>query len=72
MGKKYERLRDEKGSITLFILLSVLFFLVIVVSVFVYVQNKQSAMDREYNKIKNSYEQDIGNEGEIYTEQVNY
>ena len=59
-------LKQEKGSITVFVVLSLVFFLVVVVSVGIYSQNKAIAVEQEYQKIKSSYEQDVGNEDEIY------
>lgn len=59
-------LRKNKGSVALFILLSFLFILVIAVSMTVYLNNKKSTIESEYEQIKNNYEQDVGNEGEVY------
>ena len=64
--KKSKFLRKNKGSVALFVMLSFLFFGVIVVSMTVYLSNKKSAIENEYEQIKNNYEQDVGNEGEIY------
>ena len=62
--------KNERGAISLFVLISMLFFLVIVVGVFIYFQNKETAIDSEYSQIKSSYEQDVGREDEIYAEQM--
>ncbi len=64
MDKKI--LKNEKGSITLFVLLSCLFFLAIVTSVGVYLRNKETAVEQQYQQIKQSYEQDVGKEEEIW------
>lgn len=64
--KNSKYLRKNKGSVALFIMLSFLFFLVIVVSMTVYVSNKKSAVENEYEQIRKNYEQDVGNEGAIY------
>lgn len=49
-------LRNEKGSITLFVLISCLFFVASVVCVQMYMQSKKIAVDREYRVIKSNYE----------------
>ena len=54
--------KNEKGSIALFVLVSALFFLVIVGSVSISARNRLAATDIEYQKIKSSYEKDVGNE----------
>ena len=59
-------LKSQKGSITLFVLVSCLFFLASVVSVNMYMQSKQSAVDKEYRQVKANYEKDINNMETIY------
>ena len=49
-------LRNEKGSITLFVLISCLFFVASVACVQMYMQSKKIAVDREYRAIKSNYE----------------
>ena len=61
-------LKSQKGSITLFVLVSCLFFLASVVSVNMYMQSKQSAVDKEYRQVKANYEKDINNMDSIYSE----
>ena len=63
--------KDEKGSVSLFILLAALFFLVVVTGVGVSLKNKESEIDSHYEKTKASYEKDIGNEEQIYNQKVN-
>jgi len=63
-------LKNDKGSITLFVLLSALFFLVIVASVGVSMRNKERRVDAEFDKIKLSYEKEIGNEDAVYYEKM--
>ena len=50
-------LRREKGSITLFVLVSCMFFIASIACVQIYMQSKQTAVDREYRQIKSNYEQ---------------
>lgn len=64
-------LKSQKGSITLFVLVSCLFFLASVVSVNMYMQSKQSAVDKEYRQVKANYEKDINNMDSIYAELTN-
>lgn len=61
-------LKSQKGSITLFVLVSCLFFLASVACINMYMQSKQVAVDREYRQIKTNYEKDINNMESIYTE----
>ena len=58
--------RDERGSITIFVLASCLFFLVSVTGVQVYTKNKQIALEEDYIQIKKSYEKDLDNQENIY------
>ena len=55
-------LKNEKGSVALFILLTALFFLVVVTSVGVSFKNKEAQIDSQFEKIKLSYEKDVGQE----------
>ena len=65
-------LKNNRGSITLFVVLSVLFFLVIVTSVAVSLRNKESAVDAQYERVKAAYEKDVGNEKALYEEKAQY
>ena len=49
-------LRSENGSITLFVLVSCMFFIASVACVQIYMQSKQTAVDREFRQIKDNYE----------------
>ena len=64
-------LKSQKGAVTLFVLVSCMFFLASVVSVQMYMQSKQMAVDKEYRQIKANYEKDINNMDSIYTEASN-
>ena len=61
--------KKENGSISLFILVSVLFFLVAVVSVGISLKNKAVSMNKKFNTIKQTYEVDVGNEEKISTDE---
>ena len=64
-------LKNEKGAISLFILLTALFFLIVVTSVGINLKNKEVQIDKQYEKIKTSYEKEVGNEETIYNEEIN-
>lgn len=54
-------LKNEKGSITLFVLVSCMFFIASVTCVQIYMQSKKVAVDREYRQIKSNYEANTDN-----------
>ena len=56
------KLKSEKGSVTLFVLVSCLFFLTSVACINMYISSKQSAVTKEYQQIKKNYEQDLSPE----------
>ena len=64
-------LKNEKGSISLFVLLAALFFLVVVTGVGVSLKNKEAEIDAHFEKTKTSYEKDVDNEEQIYNKKVN-
>lgn len=58
-------LKSQRGSITLFVLVSCLFFIASVTCVQIYMQSKQIAVDREYRQIKANYEAELANESTL-------
>lgn len=58
----------ETGAITLFVLLAMLFFLIVVLSVFMNSSNKIISQTSEIDKIKEEYEQSVNNIDQIYNE----
>ena len=60
-------LKNERGSVALFVLLSALFFLVVVTGVAVSFKNKEAQIDSQFEKIKLSYEKDAN---QVYNEAV--
>ncbi len=62
-------LRNQRGSITLFVLVSCMFFVAAVASVQIYMQSKKTAVDREYRQIKSNYEGDIFNDENVLKEE---
>lgn len=67
-------LRNQRGSITLFVLVSCMFFIASIICVQMFTQSKQTAVDREYRQIKSNYEGDTlskTNLNEQYTQLSN-
>ena len=60
-----KKLKNQRGSVALFVLLSALFFLVVVTSVAVSYKNKEAQIDSQIEKIKQSYAKDAG---QVYDE----
>lgn len=59
-------LRNEKGSITLFVLLAMLFFLIVIFGMFMTSSNKNSIQVSELDKIKKEYGESVDNIDQIY------
>lgn len=64
MKKKF--FRKENGAITLFVLLAMLFFLIVIFSVFISTSNKKQSQISEIDEIKKEYEQSVNNIDAIY------
>ena len=62
---------NEKGSITLFVLIAILLFVFVLFSIFFAQGNKKQTNDNSVDKIEEQYNQDINNINEIYEEQLN-
>ena len=56
---------NQRGSITLYVLLSMLFFLIVTGAAFISMKNKETIQDREIARIKESYEQKIVKRNEM-------
>ena len=52
-------LKNQRGSITVLVLSTCLFFLASITTVFMYMQSKQTAVEREYRQIKSTYESNL-------------
>ena len=61
-------LKKESGAITLFVLLTMLFFLIVIFSIFISSSNKNLSQTSEIEKIKEEYEQSVNNIDQIYNE----
>lgn len=60
------KIKEQKGSITLFVLTSMLFFVIVVVAVYVNTNYKAQAQQRELEKIQQTYQKEDIND--IYLE----
>ena len=61
-------LSKENGTITLFVLLALLFFMIVILSLFLSSSNKYLSQTSEIDKIKEEYEQSVNNIDQIYNE----
>lgn len=63
-----KKIKKEQGSVTLFVLVSMLFFMFVLVGMYVNTSNKVAKQEREVNRIQQSYEQvDIN---DIYNKKI--
>lgn len=68
--KKKISVRNKRGAISLFVLLSLLFFLVLVTGVATSFKNKETTVNSQIAKVKSSYERDLGNEEQVYAKKI--
>ena len=63
-------LKQEKGSITLFVLIAMIFFLIVIFGIYINSQNKLNSQSAEIEEIKKNYEQDasLENMDSIYND----
>lgn len=66
MLKKF--FKKENGAITLFVLLAMLFFIIVIFSVFVANSNKEQSQVSDVDQIKQEYEQSVDNIDQIYNQ----
>lgn len=69
MQKKVNN-NKQKGSISLFVVLSMLFFLVIVTAISISNKNRENDLYAKSQMIKSSYEKNIGNEDMVYAKKI--
>jgi len=60
------RLKQEKGSAALFVLLAMLFFVIYLVGMYIYSANAEASQLEEMQVIKQTYEQGINNIDDVY------
>ena len=61
------KLKNQRGSATLFVLIAVLFFSIILIGIYNSNMNKLQAQDRDVLRIKQAYDKDAN---EIYEETI--
>jgi len=66
---KSRKFRSEKGSITLFVLVTMLFFVYIMISVYMNQNNKMNAQKKQIQQIQQEYNKDENME-EIYNDVI--
>lgn len=59
-------LKEEKGSITLFVLIAMLFFVMYIVGLYMLSANSEGSQIAEVARIKEIYEQDVNNIDDVY------
>ena len=64
--KLKKRIREQKGSITLFVLTSMIFFTIVVAALYVNTNYKAQAQQRKLEKIQQTYQKEDIND--IYLE----
>ncbi len=67
---KVKNYNKEKGSITLFVLISIIFFLIVGVSLYISISNKNIAQTSEVLKIQKEYEVTNEQMEEMYTKVI--
>ena len=66
------KLKSQKGSITLFILVSLLLFIAMVVSVYTFMKGKSSSINNELKQIKSKYEISDNDLTNLYNSTINF
>lgn len=64
-----KKINSEKGSITLYVLISMLFFVIVLVGLFVNSNYKMQQQERSVQKIQKGYEK--SNIDDLYNETIN-
>lgn len=64
-----KKINSEKGSITLYVLISMLFFVIVLVGLFVNSNYKIQQQERSVHKIQKEYEK--SNIDDLYNEAIN-
>lgn len=63
-------MKKEKGSITIFVIVAMLMFIVIAFAIFFNISNKNISQETEIEKIQEEYGEDINNINEIHENQL--
>lgn len=68
-NKVKQSIKQEKGAITSYVLLSMLFFLVVISGIYFNTNNKMQKQEKEINKIQQEYQKN--NPEEMYVQAQN-
>ena len=63
-------MKSERGAISLFVLIAMLFFTIYTMYIYVSATTSQSTQLRGFERIKSIYEEDINDIDEIYKQQL--
>ena len=56
--KNYQKIKQEKGSITLYVLISMIFFIVVILGIYLNSNSKTQKQNKEIQKIQKEYEKE--------------
>ena len=56
--KNYQKIKQEKGSITLYVLISMLLFIVVILAIYFNSNSKMQKQNKEIEKIQKEYEKE--------------
>ena len=56
--KNYHEIKQEKGSITLYVLISMIFFIVVILGIYLNSNSKTQKQNKEIQKIQKEYEKE--------------
>ena len=66
MKKLIDNFKENKGSITLYVLVAILFFVILIISMFTLSQKQKEGQAKEYEKIKAEYEKGVSSLSQEY------
>ena len=64
-------MKQEKGAITLFVLIACLFFVLVLVGVYLFTLNKIQSQEQNLKQIQENYSREVTKVDEIYEEMTN-
>lgn len=65
------KISNQKGSISLFVLIAMIFFSIYTLAIYISISNSQVIQIKSDEQIKEIYEKDIENVEQIYLELIN-
>ena len=63
--------KGENGSITMFVIVIMVFFILALTGMFLAIKNKENSMEKDLEQIQQSYGQNTNNITEVYQELTN-